>query len=48
MSAGGPVDNRVDPSVISQFEKRHLKAAFGVIRSAQGALAQRYPVREMT
>ena len=48
VSAGAPVDNRVDPSGISQFEKRHLKAAFGVIRSAQGALAQRYPVREMT
>jgi CBS domain-containing protein len=45
---GQPVDNRVDPSAISHFEKRHLKAAFGVIRSAQGALAHRYPVRELT
>lgn len=45
---GRPADNWVDPSVLSDFEKRHLKAAFGVIRSAQGAVAQRYPVREMT
>ena len=45
---GRPADNRIDPSAISLFEKRHMKAAFGVIRSAQGALAQRYPVREMT
>jgi CBS domain-containing protein len=45
---GVPADNWVDPSSISQFEQRHLKAAFGVIRSAQGALAQRYPVREMS
>ncbi len=46
--AGRPVDNWVDPSALSHFEQRHLKAAFGVIRSAQGAIAQRYPVREMT
>jgi CBS domain-containing protein len=46
--SGQPVDNRVDTSAISDFEKRHLKAAFGVIRAAQGALAQRYPVRELT
>jgi CBS domain-containing protein len=46
--AGRPADNWVDPSGISHFEKRHLKAAFGVIRSAQGALAQRYPVRELS
>jgi CBS domain-containing protein len=46
--AGRPPDNRVDPSTLSHFEKRHLKAAFGVIRAAQGALAQRYPVRELT
>jgi CBS domain-containing protein len=46
--SGTLADNRVDPSSISHFEKQHLKAAFGVIRSAQGALAQRYPVRELT
>ncbi|WP_110240550.1 putative nucleotidyltransferase substrate binding domain-containing protein [Nocardioides gilvus] len=46
--AGKAPDNRVDPSSLSQFEKRHLKAAFGVIRFAQGAIAQHYPVREMT
>lgn len=46
--AGRPADNWVDPSTLSHFEKRHLKAAFGVIRAAQGAIALRYPVREMT
>lgn len=46
--SGKPPDNRVDPSSLSQFEKRHLKSAFGVIRFAQSAIAQRYPVREMT
>ena len=46
--AGRPADNWVDPSTLSHFEQRHLKAAFGVIRSAQGAIAQRYPVRELT
>jgi CBS domain-containing protein len=46
--AGRPADNWVDPSALSHFEQRHLKAAFGVIRSAQGAIAQRYPVRELT
>lgn len=46
--AGGPVDSWVDPSTLSHFEQRHLKAAFGVIRSAQGAIAQHYPVRELT
>jgi CBS domain-containing protein len=46
--SGRPADNWVDPSSLSHFEKRHLKAAFGVIRAAQGALAQRYPVRELT
>ena len=45
---GQPADNWVAPTRLSHFEKRHLKAAFGVIRSAQGALAQRYPVRELT
>jgi CBS domain-containing protein len=46
--AGRPADNWVDPSTLSHFEQRHLRAAFGVIRSAQGAIAQRYPVRELT
>jgi CBS domain-containing protein len=45
---GRPADNWVDPSVLSDFERRHLRSAFGVIRSAQGAIAQRYPVRELT
>lgn len=48
VASGAAGDNRVDPSRLSHFEKRHLKAAFGVIRFAQSALAQRYPVRELT
>ena len=46
--SGLPADNWVDPSAISHFEKRHLKAAFGVIRAAQTALAQHYPVRSLS
>ncbi len=46
--AGLPADSWVDPSTVSHFEKRHLKAAFTVIRSAQGALAQRYPVQALS
>jgi CBS domain-containing protein len=46
--AGRPADNWVDPTSLSHFEQRHLKAAFGVIRSAQSAIALHYPVREMT
>ena len=48
MAAGGAPDNHVDPSGLSSFEQRHLRAAFGVIRTAQSALAQRYPVRSLT
>ncbi len=43
--AGRPVDNRVAPDSLSSFEKRHLREAFGIIRSAHHALGQRYPVR---
>jgi CBS domain-containing protein len=46
--SGRAADSWVAPASLSDFEKRHLKAAFGVIRSAQAALAQRYPVRELT
>ncbi len=48
VAAGRPPDNHVAPSGLSSFEQRHLRAAFGVIRSAQTALAQRYPVRALT
>ena len=43
--AGLSPDNRIAPARLSHFEKRHLKAAFGVIRTAQDAISHRYPVR---
>ncbi|QZY28217.1 putative nucleotidyltransferase substrate binding domain-containing protein [Nocardioides coralli] len=46
--AGEPPDNHVPPASLSSFEQRHLKAAFGVIRDAQSAVAQRYPVRTLS
>ncbi len=48
VGSGRTPDNHVAPSGLSSFEQRHLRAAFGVIRSAQSALAQRYPVRTLT
>ena len=47
VAADRPPDNHVAPAGLSSFEQRHLRAAFGVIRTAQGALAQRYPVRTL-
>ena len=46
--SGQPPDNRIAPDSLSSFERRHLKAAFGVIRSAQAALALHYPVQAVT
>jgi CBS domain-containing protein len=43
--AGRPLDNHVAPDSLSSFEKRHLREAFGIVRSAHNALGQRYPVR---
>lgn len=48
VASGLPPDNRLAPGLLSSFEKQHLKAAFGVIRSAQSALALHYPVRAVT
>ena len=45
---GLPPDNWIAPSSLSSFDKLHLKAAFGVIRSAQTGLALHYPVRAVT
>jgi CBS domain-containing protein len=47
VAEGRAPDNHVAPAGLSSFEQRHLRAAFGVIRSAQSALAQRYPVRTL-
>ena len=46
--AGRPVDNHVAPDSLSSFEKRHLREAFGIVRSAHHALGQRYPVRYLS
>ena len=46
--SGDRPDSRIAPALLSSLEKQHLKATFGVLRSAQTALAQRYPVRELT
>jgi CBS domain-containing protein len=45
---GEPLDNYVAPDGLSSFEKRHLREAFGIIRSAHGALGQRYPIRYLS
>lgn len=42
--AGRAPDNHVAPDDLSSFDKRHLREAFGIVRSAQGALAHRYPL----
>lgn len=48
VQAGLPADSRITPSKLSSFDRRHLKATFGVIQTAQTALAQRYPVRVLS
>lgn len=45
--AGHEVDNRVNPDQLSSFDKRHLREAFGIVRSAQSAMASRYPTNFM-
>lgn len=42
--SGAKPDNFVAPDSLSSFEKRTLKDAFGVVRSAQSVLAQRQPL----
>ena len=41
--AGRDTDNFVAPDDLSSFEKRHLREAFAIVRSAQSSLAHRYP-----
>jgi CBS domain-containing protein len=41
---GVPTDNFVSPDELSSFDKRHLREAFAIVRSAQSALAHRYPM----
>ncbi len=48
VQAGHRADSKINPSLLSSFDRRHLKDSFGVIRSAQAALAQRYPVHVLS
>jgi CBS domain-containing protein len=41
-ATGASVDNYIDPTSLSSFERRHLKEAFGIIRGLQKAVAYRY------
>ncbi|MBM6399189.1 putative nucleotidyltransferase substrate binding domain-containing protein [Phycicoccus sonneratiae] len=40
--AGLPTDNFVSPADLSSFEKRHLREAFAIVRSAQQSLGRAY------
>lgn len=39
---GRPPDNFVDPATLSSFEKRHLREAFAIVRTAQQSLGRRH------
>lgn len=41
--AGHAVDNHVNPEQLSSFDKRALREAFGIVRSAASAMSSRYP-----
>jgi CBS domain-containing protein len=43
--AGAQPDNYVRPDDLSSFDKRHLREAFAIVRSAQTAMAHRYPLQ---
>ena len=40
---GEEPDSFVAPRDLSSFDKRHLREAFAIVRSAQSALGNRYP-----
>ena len=42
---GEPPDHLVSPEELSGLHKRYLRSAFGIVRDAQKALAQRYQIR---
>ncbi|WP_109474017.1 DUF294 nucleotidyltransferase-like domain-containing protein [Ornithinimicrobium cavernae] len=46
--AGHAPDNFVDPSTLTDFERRHLRDAFRVLRTAQQALTQRLPLEHLS
>lgn len=46
--AGQQPDNFVAPSELSSFEKRHLRDAFQIVRSAQQTILQSHPLGHVT
>ena len=42
---GEPTDNFVRPDDLSSFDKRHLREAFAIVRSAQSVLGHRFPMQ---
>lgn len=46
--AGREPDNFIDPSVLTDFERRHLRDAFRIVRTAQQALGQRLPLDNLS
>lgn len=46
--AGREPDNFVDPATLTDFERRHLRDAFRIVRTAQQALTQRLPVDQLS
>ncbi|HNQ07953.1 MAG TPA: putative nucleotidyltransferase substrate binding domain-containing protein, partial [Tetrasphaera sp.] len=40
--AGQAPDNRLSPDELSSFDKRHLREAFAIVRSAQSTLGVAY------
>ena len=46
--AGEPPDNFVAPNELSSFEKRHLRDAFQIVRSAQQTILQSHPLGHVT
>lgn len=43
IQAGEEPNNNVSPAELTSLERRHLRDAFGVLRTVQQQLAQRYP-----
>lgn len=48
LEAGREPDNFVAPAELSGFEKRHLRDAFQIVRSAQQTVVQSYPLGSFT
>ncbi|WP_256838049.1 DUF294 nucleotidyltransferase-like domain-containing protein [Ornithinimicrobium faecis] len=46
--SGREPDNFVDPATLTDFERRHLRDAFRIIRAAQQALIQRLPLENLS